>query len=96
MKASTVILVILSHVYMHITCTSHDFSCSCSGVVPTLTVNDYEHHLREVLEEVRKHIPKVFVNLVLLGNISEVGAIVQWVWNHGVVGVVWDITACII
>ena len=28
--------------------------------------------MRETLEEVRKHIPKLFVNLVLLGNISEV------------------------
>ena len=28
--------------------------------------------MRETLEEVRKHIPKVFINLVLLGNISEV------------------------
>jgi len=28
--------------------------------------------LREVLEEVRENVPKVFVNLVLMGNISEV------------------------
>ena len=45
---------------------------SCSGDVPTLTADDFEKHLRETLEEVRKHIPKLFVNLVLLGNISEV------------------------
>ena len=44
----------------------------CSGKFPSLTVDDYENHTREVLEEVRKNIPKVFVNLVLLGNISGV------------------------
>ena len=30
--------------------------------------------MREALEEVRKNIPKLFVNLVLLGNISEAKA----------------------
>jgi hypothetical protein len=45
---------------------------SCSGDVPNLTPDDFEKHMTETLEEVRKHIPKVFVNLVLLGNISEV------------------------
>ena len=40
--------------------------------VPNLTADDFEKHMRETLEEVRKHIPKLFVNLVLLGNISEV------------------------
>lgn len=44
----------------------------CSGDVPTLTPDDFEKHLRETLEEIRKSIPKVFVNLVPLGNISEV------------------------
>ena len=46
--------------------------CSCSGDIPTLTVNDYEHHLREIIKEVEAKIPKVFVNLVLMGNVSEV------------------------
>ena len=45
---------------------------SCSGDVPNLTPDDFEKNMRETLEEVRKYIPKVFVNLVLLGNISEV------------------------
>ena len=45
---------------------------SCSGDVPTITADDFEKNLRETLEEVRKHIPKLFVNLVLLGNLSEV------------------------
>lgn len=40
--------------------------------MPTLTVDDYDKHLRNVLKEVKAHIPKVFVNLVLMGNISEV------------------------
>ena len=46
--------------------------CSCSGDVPTITADDFEKNLRETLEEVRKHIPILFVNLVLLGNLSEV------------------------
>ena len=45
---------------------------SCSGDFPFLTADDYEYHLRETLEEVRKNIPRVFVNLVLVGNLSEV------------------------
>ena len=48
------------------------FYFRCSGDVPTLTPKDFETNLRDTLEEVRKNIPKVFVNLVLLGNISEV------------------------
>ena len=46
--------------------------CSCSGDVPTITADDFENNMRETLEEVRKNIPKLFVNLVLLGNLSEV------------------------
>lgn len=46
--------------------------CSCSGIVPTLSVDDYERNLRNVLEEMRKNISKLFVNLVQIGNISEV------------------------
>jgi len=46
--------------------------CRCSGEYPYLNPNDYDHFLREVLEEVRENVPKVFVNLVLMGNISEV------------------------
>ena len=44
----------------------------CSGDVPTLTPEDFEMNLNKTLEEVRKKIPKLFVNLVLMGNISEV------------------------
>ena len=47
-------------------------SFSCSGKVPTLTANDYEKHLREILEEVRKKIPRVFVNVVQVFNLSMV------------------------
>lgn len=48
--------------------------CSCSGDIPNLTPADFEYHLREVLNEIMK-IPKVFVNLVLVGNISGVSCI---------------------
>ena len=50
----------------------HIFHYSCSGDFSFLTADDYEYHLRETLEEVRKNIPRVFVNLVLIGNLSEV------------------------
>ncbi len=46
-------------------------SCRCSETVPTLTPDDFEKHLRETLDEIMK-IPRVFVNLVLTGNISGV------------------------
>ena len=45
---------------------------SCSGDVPTIMADDFKKNIRETLEEVCKPIPKLFVNLVLLGNISEV------------------------
>ena len=46
-------------------------TCSCSGDVPTITADNFEKNVQEIwiLEEVRKNIPKLFVNLVLLGNI---------------------------
>ena len=47
--------------------------CSCSGDVPTITADDFEKNMQETLEEVCKNIPKLFVNLVLLGNISACG-----------------------
>ena len=46
----------------------------CSEIVPTLTPDDFEKHLRETLDEVQK-IPKVFVNLVLAGNLSGVSPV---------------------
>ena len=45
--------------------------------MPTITADDFEKNLLETLEEVRKNIPKLFVNLVLLGNISEVSDLKQ-------------------
>ena len=45
---------------------------SYSGDVPTIMADDFEKNMRKTLEEVCKHIPNFFVNLVLLGNISEV------------------------
>ena len=54
-----------------LTSIAHFIRCRCSEVVPTLTPADFEKHLREVLDEISK-IPKVFVNLVLAGNLSGV------------------------
>ena len=51
---------------------ANDLCLGCSGMFPTLTADDYYIHLMEVLEEVRTKIPKVFVNLVQLGNLSEI------------------------
>ena len=44
----------------------------CFGEVFTLTGEDFEQHVRDVLEELRKNIPKLFINMVLLGNVTEV------------------------
>ena len=67
-------------------------SFSCSGKVPTLTANDYEKHLREILEEVRKKIPRVFVNVVQVFNLSMVwlltktGRVVYLAYRHVIIG----------
>ena len=45
---------------------------SCSGSVPFLTADDFEKHLVAVLEKVRENIPRVFVNIGELFNISLV------------------------
>ena len=50
------------------------FLYRCSETVPTLTPDDFEKHLRETLDEVQKR-PKVFVNLVLAGNLSGVSPV---------------------
>ena len=45
--------------------------CSCcqsSG----LTADEYETHLTSALEEIRQNIPRVFVNLVPMANLSQV------------------------
>ena len=42
------------------------------NIVPTITADFENNNYVETLEEVRKNILKVFVNLVLMGNISEV------------------------
>ena len=46
--------------------------CSCSGDFPDLTADDFQKHLNETLVEVKKNLPRTFVNLVQMGNISEV------------------------
>ena len=44
----------------------------CSGDVPFLTADDYEKHMTELMEEIHSNIPKVFVNYILLLNVSQV------------------------
>ena len=44
----------------------------CSGHVPYLTADDYEKHMTELMEEIHNNIPKVFVNYILLFNVSQV------------------------
>ena len=67
---------------------------SCSGHFPGLTADDYQKYLNETLAEIHKNIPKVFVNLVLMGNISEVSTcncrivVIQELWN---MHELWDI-----
>ena len=53
---------------------SHVHCCSCSGQTPYLTADDFEKHLTELLEEIHNNIPRVFVNYILLFNISLVPA----------------------
>ena len=56
-----------NQVYVHILpCLFH--SCCSSGV----TADNYETNLRSALEVIRQNIPRVFVNLVPMGNLSEV------------------------
>ena len=43
-----------------------------SGNVPLINATDFEKYLYEVLEEIRNKIPRVFVNIVELFNISMV------------------------
>ena len=64
----------------HITLFLNDlifFKISCSGDVPFITADDFEHNLRDVLEEVRTNIPRVFVNLVQIFNLSMVGNVYE-------------------
>ena len=48
------------------------FSISCSGRVPYITADDYGKYLNETLAKIHANIPKVFVNVILAGNLSEV------------------------
>ena len=65
----------------------------CSGDIPFLTPDDYEKHLVEVLEEVRKKLPRTFVNLIPLFNISQVRRH-MCVWGAGVSGRCWCVWVC--
>lgn len=51
---------------------ANDLCLACSGNVPFLTADDFEKNLIDVLEEVRTKIPRVFVNLVPMFNLSQV------------------------
>ena len=44
----------------------------CSGHIPYLTADNYEKHMTELMEEIHSNIPKVFVNYILLLNVSQV------------------------
>ena len=44
----------------------------CSDDVPFITADDFEKNLRFVLDEVHSKIPRVFVNLVEVFNVSMV------------------------
>ena len=63
----------------HSICTFHCLLplCRCSGDIPFLTPDDFEKHLIEILEEVRKKLPRTFVNLIPLFNISQVSTCVR-------------------
>lgn len=50
----------------------NDLCIGCSGDVPYITVDDFETNLRYIIEEVRSKIPKVFVNLVEIFNMSMI------------------------
>jgi len=52
----------------------------CSGHVPFLTADDYEKHMTELMEEIHNNIPKVFVNYILLLNVSQVYLSYMNVW----------------
>ena len=44
----------------------------CTGRVSSLTADDYENHMTQLMEEIRQNIPRVFVNFVSIYNVSEV------------------------
>ncbi|XP_065915128.1 phospholipase B1, membrane-associated-like [Dysidea avara] len=51
---------------------ANDVCLGCSGDVPYLTADDYEKYMTELMEEIHNNIPKVFVNYMLLFNVSQV------------------------
>ena len=56
-------------------------SCCSSGI----TADNYETNLRSALEVIRQNVPRVFVNLVPMGNLSEVNMSVYHSKNKFVV-----------
>jgi len=44
----------------------------CESCCSVNTADDYEFHLRSILDEIRNNIPRVFVNLVPMSNLSEI------------------------
>ena len=55
-----------------ITASSFLCHCRCLHIIPYLSPDDYEKHLNETLTEIKKSLPRTFVNLVLMGNLSQV------------------------
>lgn len=53
--------------------------CSCSGDFPTITADDFESNLMKILQKISGEIPRVFVNLVEVFNISQAS---NMKWNQ--------------
>ena len=58
--------------------------CYCSCCSSGITADKFGEHLTETLEEIRRKIPRVFVNLVPMANLSQVYLCVV-IWMHAVV-----------
>jgi phospholipase B1 len=51
---------------------ANDLCIACLHIIPYLSPDDYEKHLNETLTEIKKSLPRTFVNLVLMGNLSQI------------------------
>ena len=55
----------------------------CSDDVPFITADDFEKNLRYVLDEIHSKMPRVFVNLVEVFNVSLVRCILYSIEHFG-------------
>jgi phospholipase B1 len=51
---------------------ANDLCLGCTGIFPHLTADEFQRHLNETLMEIKKALPRTFVNIVLVGNLSEI------------------------